>query len=208
MRLLAQVCPHFDPNAAWGGGEPQVIAKNPIFSLVESRRESPFSGAAGAFYRLECPEWVHAIPFTAEAAGLELLAVEQYRHGVVHASLEIPGGLCDPSETPLEAAKRELLEETGHASEHWTYLGFCTPNPAIQNNRCHFFLALECAPVTELKLDPTEELRVWAVPYREWESRMESGEVHHGLILAAFQRLRLSSAWTALEKRLPDPNGR
>jgi len=208
MRLITQVCPQFDPGARWRDGGSRTIAKSPIFSLLEVQRESPHSNKAGTYYRLACPEWVHAIPFTAiddtgdSGAGLELLAVEQHRHGVEKASLEVPGGACDPGEDPLDAAKRELLEETGYTSENWTYLGSCTPNPAIQDNRCHFFLALDCAQTHELRLDPTEELRVWAMPYAEWEHKLKTGEIHHGLMLAAFECLRLSSAWASLQQQI------
>jgi 8-oxo-dGTP pyrophosphatase MutT (NUDIX family) len=135
---------------------------------------------------------------------MELLAVEQYRHGVDRASLEVPGGVCDPGEDPLTAAKRELLEETGHASNNWISLGSCSPNPAIQTNRCHFFLALGCEKMHDLVLDPTEELRVWAIPYLEWESKLRSGEIHHALVLAAFSRLHSSQAWPELQKQIND----
>jgi len=202
MRLLAESSPHFDPNAKWRDDGARTIAKTPIFGLLEMQRTSPHSPVEGNFYRLACPEWVHIIPFTAQHAGMELLVVEQYRHGIDGASLEVPGGVSNLGESPLEAAKRELLEETGHVSENWTNLGFCTPNPAIQNNRCHFFLALDCTLAHDLDLDPTEELRVWAMPYREWEEKLKSGEIHHGLILAAFERLRLSQAWGSLQEKL------
>ena len=202
MRVIAESSPHFDPGAKWRDSGSRPIARTSIFGLVEMQRASPHSQTSGAFYRLNCPVWVHVIPFTAKAAGMELLVVEQFRHGIDGASLEVPGGVGNPGESPLEAAKRELLEETGHASDNWTDLGFCTPNPAIQDNRCHFFLALECRQERELELDPTEELRVWAMTYKEWEQKLKSCEVHHGLILAAFERLRLSPVWGEMEKRL------
>ena len=196
--MLAEACPNFDPGSGWRGGLGMVVAKTPIFNLKEVNRSSPHSDKGGMFYRLEFPQWVHAIPFADLGSGPELIAVEQHRHGICAASLEVPGGVCGQGEEPLAAAKRELLEETGFASEDWRYLGSCTPNPAIQDNRCHFFLALDCARTRPLELDPTEELRVWAMPFSEWEARMQSGEVHHGLMLAAFQRLRLSPDWPAL----------
>ncbi|MDR0498164.1 MAG: NUDIX hydrolase [Holophagales bacterium] len=202
MRLIAQVYPNFDPDVQWRDDHSKVVAKTPIFSLLEIQRTSPHSSAKGAFYRLICPEWVHVIPFTALDAGLELLAVEQYRHGTDRASLEVPGGVCDHGENPLDAAKRELLEETGYTSNNWISLGSCAPNPAIQNNWCHFFLALDCVPTQELVLDPTEELRVWAMSYSEWKVKLEAGEIHHSLVLAAFERLRISGAWTSLQQQI------
>jgi len=202
MHFLAESPPNFDPSAKWHDGGTRTIVTTPIFRLLEAQRESPHGFAKGTFYRLACPQWVHIIPFTTQSAGLELLAVEQYRHGIDGASLEVPGGVGNPGESPLEAAKRELLEETGHVSENWTDLGFCTPNPAIQDNRCHFFLALNCVPAHDLALDPTEELRVLTMPFQEWEGKLKSGEIHHGLILAAFERLRLSPAWGPLESMI------
>jgi len=198
--MLAEACPNFDPGSGWRGGPVRVVAETPIFRLTEVNRSSPHSGKEGVFYSLECPQWVHAIPFADFGSGPELIAVEQHRHGICTPSLEVPGGVCGQGEDPLAAAKRELLEETGFASEDWRHLGSCTPNPAIQDNRCHFFLALGCARTRPLELDPTEELRVWAMPFSEWEARMKSGEVHHGLMLAAFQRLRLSPEWPTLRK--------
>ena len=202
MRLIAQSCNQLDPNACWQDAGSQTIASCRIFSLSEIQRESPHSHAKGSFYRIVCPEWINVIPFTTPAAGLELLAVEQFRHGVDMASLEIPGGACDTGETPLDAAKRELLEETGFATDNWISLGSCSSNPAIISNRCHFFLALDCAPVRDLALDPAEELRVWAMPYSEWKAKLESGEVHHALMYAAFHRLYLSEAWPPLQQQI------
>ena len=178
------------------------MAESPIFELLKLQRESPQSHLKADIYRLSCPEWVHVIPFTAIDAGFELLVVEQYRHGVDRASLEVPGGICDTGEDPLDAAKRELLEETGCISNDWTSLGSCSPNPAIQNNQCHFYLALNCVPTRDLTLDPTEELRLWAMSHAEWRARLESGEVHHSLVLAAFHRLYMSKAWASLQQQI------
>jgi len=134
----------------------------------------------------------------------ELLVVEQFRHGIDQSTLEIPGGGCDPGETPAESARRELREETGFVAERWVALGSCTPNPATQNNRCHTFLALDCDPDGALELDPAEELQVWACSWPEWQACMRRGEIHHALVLAAFQRLSLWGGYPDLLRRLED----
>jgi len=128
--------------------------------------------------------------------------VEQFRHGIDAPTLEIPGGCCDAGEDPLQGAIRELREETGHVADQWIRLGDCTPNPATQDNRCHTYLALDCRPEGPLELDRTEELRLWACGWNEWESLIRSGEIHHALVLTAFLHLFYWEGWPDLRRRL------
>jgi 8-oxo-dGTP pyrophosphatase MutT (NUDIX family) len=169
------------------------------------RRRSPHTGLEHDFTRLLCPEWVNVVAFTAPARGGELLLVEQFRHGINASTLEIIGGVCDPGEDPARTARRELLEETGHSAGQLVHLGSCAPNPAVQDNRCHFFLAQDCLQVANLDLDPSEELRVWAAPWDEAEGLLRSGRMDHALVMAAFLRLFLWPGWGALERVLRSP---
>jgi 8-oxo-dGTP pyrophosphatase MutT (NUDIX family) len=178
-----------------------------IFRQIGVIRCSPHTGRSHDFTRLECPEWVNVIAFTPMEDGGELLVVEQFRHGIDASTLESIGGVCDPGENPAETARRELLEETGYCSEDWISLGWCTPNPAVQDNRCHFFLALNCHAVADLDLDPSEELRVWAVSWQEWQEKFRSGEIHHALVLGAFFRLEHWEGWGRLRDRLESQPG-
>jgi len=202
MRLLAQHSPHFDPSRPWEGETASVRGETRLFRQIGVIRRSPHTGRAHDFTRLECPDWVNVIAFKPLEEGGELLVVEQFRHGIDASTLEVIGGVCDPGEDPAETARRELLEETGHVSQAWVSLGWCTPNPAVQDNRCHFFLALDCKPVAQLHLDPSEELRVWAVPWSEWKEKLQSGEIHHALVLGAFFRMERWSGWKSLQEAL------
>ncbi|HET8715276.1 MAG TPA: NUDIX hydrolase [Holophagaceae bacterium] len=199
MRLLGQHPAAFDPATPWIQEGESVRQDSRLFRQVVARRRSPHTGREHAFYRLQGPDWVNVIPFTAEG---ELLVVEQFRHGIDAPTLEIPGGSCDEGEAPLASARRELLEETGYEAGEWIELGFCAPNPATLANRCHTFLALDCRPVGELALDPSEELRLWAFGWTEWEAALRSGEIQHALVLAAFFKLDRWEGWPALRARL------
>ncbi|WP_257303954.1 NUDIX hydrolase [Geothrix campi] len=199
MRLLHRHPEGFDPNAAWTQESESVRQDSRLFRQIVAQRRSPHTGRQHAFYRLQGPDWVNVVAFTREG---DLLVVEQFRHGIDASTLEIPGGGCDAGEAPETSARRELREETGFVSGHWVSLGSCTPNPATQNNRCHSFLALDCDPDGSLELDPAEELQVWACSWSEWQDRMRHGEVHHALVLSAFQLLSLWEGWPALRERL------
>ncbi len=197
MRLLATHSPGFDPGRAWIQGEVTTRSEGPVFRQTLSRRRSPHTDHEHAFVRLEGPDWVNVVAFTPVG---ELLVVEQFRHGIEAATLEIPGGCCDPGEAPLDSARRELREETGHEADRWIELGHCSPNPATQNNRCHSFLALGCRPRGPLRLDHAEELRLWTCAWDEWEALLRTGGVSHTLVLTAFLRLFLWEGWEDLKR--------
>jgi len=200
--MLAQHSPQFDPATPWQDCSTVTSLDSKLFQHLTTRRRSPHTEREHAFTRLLCPDWVNVIAFTAADPGGELLVVEQFRHGIDASTLEIIGGVCDPGEHPAETARRELLEETGHEAGAWVSLGSCAPNPAVQNNRCHFFLARDCRPVAELDLDPSEELRVWAASWSEAEALLRTGGMDHALVMAAFLRLFLWQGWGAFEQAL------
>ncbi len=199
MRLLAQHSADFDPTRPWLDLEVILRGETRMFQQVLVHRKSPHTSREHGFTRLLCPDWINVAAFNTEG---ELLLVEQFRHGIEASTFEVVGGVVDPGEEPATGARRELLEETGHAPGRWISLGSCYPNPAIQNNRCHFFLALDCRPVAELHLDPSEELRVWAAPWAEAEAMLLEGRFEHALVQIALHRTRSWEGWAAYREEL------
>jgi 8-oxo-dGTP pyrophosphatase MutT (NUDIX family) len=113
--------------------------------------------------------------------------VRQRRHGVGEETLELPGGMVDPEDpSPLEAARRELLEETGYRAGAIEATGVIAPNPAMQTNRCWSFLARDVELVGERELDGGEDIDVVLVPYAEIPARVARGEIAHALVVVAF----------------------
>jgi len=134
-------------------------------------------------YVIECGTWVNVIALTKKR---EILLIKQYRHGVGQVLLEIPAGIMDEEdESPQEAARRELLEETGYTSDRFIEVGRVYPNPATHNNMTYSFLALDVEPVSQQNLDETEEIEVSVVPFDEFILLAKGGALPQALHISA-----------------------
>src|SRR6266511_1200112 len=80
-------------------------------------------------------EYADEIMVFALTQNQQVVLIKQYRHGVQEAILELPGGSVDEGESPLEAAKRELLEETGYSSDTFIEVGQGSTNTAVYMNK-------------------------------------------------------------------------
>jgi len=155
-----------------------------LISVHHDRYRLQGNGRANDFTVIRTSDWINVIPVTADG---ELIFIRQFRHGIREVTVEIPGGAVDRRDAdPRAAAERELREETGYAASSWEYLGFVTPNPALQSNRCHTFLATGAYRAGEPCLDPYERIDVVLVPAAEAARALRDGTVTHGLVLAAF----------------------
>lgn len=154
-----------------------------VFRVREDVARSPESGIGYSFFVVEANDWMNVIPITDDG---RIVCVRQYRHGTEVISLEIPGGIVDDGESALGSARRELLEETGYAADEMVKLGVVAPNPAIQNNRCHTFLAKNARKVRDQKLDATEDIHVVLVDPADVPGLIADGTISHALVVAAF----------------------
>ena len=173
------------PPKSWKLISSQTSKSFPIFALRTDRAKSPRTREEYDFYILESRDWVNVIPLTSNN---DVVLVRQYRHGTRTITLEIPGGIIEGNDSPEEAAKRELREETGYHSSDMHLLGHVHPNPAFLNNTCYTYLARDVSIVGKQEQDEREDIEVVLRPMEEIPRLIRKGEITHSLILAAFYR--------------------
>ncbi len=173
------------PTRSWKDLSVETVFDVPFVSISHTRSVREGDGKTARFYRLHFPDWANIFAITPEN---EVVFVHQFRQGVMEFTLELPGGVMEPGEDPLEGAARELREETGYTAEEWIRLAPVYPNPAIQDNRCTTFIAKNARRTRETAFDPDEELEIELIPLAEVAQRTLRGQVTNAVIVAGIAR--------------------
>lgn len=133
------------------------------------------------FFVIENPDWVNVIAITDQ--GLFVIE-EQYRHGIDKVGYEICAGMIEKGESPLEAAKRELREETGYGEGEWELFMQSTPNPSSMNNVNYTYLAKGVVKLGEPALEQTESIRVSLLTKDDVLRLLETDSISEGIMQA------------------------
>src|SRR6476620_6563732 len=133
------------------------LHKDDWLTVRKDKCELPNGKVIPGYYVLEYPDWVNVLALTEDN---KVVLVKQYRHALGQVGMEVPGGVIDEGETPEEACRRELLEETGYEFEQYHYLGKICANPATTTNFTHMYLATGGKKVAEQQLAETEDVEV------------------------------------------------
>jgi ADP-ribose pyrophosphatase len=127
-----------------------------------------------------------------------VILVKQYRHAVGGFIWEIPAGTLNPRETPLECAKRELIEETGFSADKWQKLGEITPVPGYSDERIHIFLAFQLSSGAQ-HLDKDEVLNVRERNLKNAIEMIYDGVIQDGKTIAG---LLLANHWLKEQRNM------
>ena len=153
---------------------PWLTARRDVAQLPDGRINQEY-------YVLEYPDWVNIIAITDDG---KMVMERQYRHGLGNTCYELPCGVIEPGESALEAAKRELLEETGYAGGQWTEWMHLSPNPATSTNMAHSFLATGVKKVADQKLDATEDIQVYLLEPEYVRELLHANQILQALMAA------------------------
>lgn len=165
----------------WKLLESEYLVRRPWLTARRDRLELPDGRIIPEYYVLEYPDWVNVIAITKDG---QFVMERQYRHAARKISLELPCGIMEEGETPLEAAQRELLEETGFGGGQWKKLMELSPNPSAMSNTTHCFLAIGVEKIAEQHLDETEELSVLFMTKEEVKRMLNENQICQALMVA------------------------
>lgn len=176
----------------WKILESHEIIRTSFFRLRQDKCEMSDGRVMPRYFTFDFPDWAMIIPITKDK---KVVMVRQYRHSREDWFLEFPGGSTEPAkdlgpkgfplnENPQLGAERELLEETGYKANRVIPLGGHCPNPALQSNKVHAFLGIDCTKVAEPSLDPYEEITVELITVDDLIKLAQSGKIKHSLMLA------------------------
>lgn len=140
--------------------------------------ELPNGTQIPTWYVMEFPDWINIIALTKDD---QMVMVDQYRHALGETHYELVAGVIDPGESPLEAAKRELSEETGFEGGEWELFMTLSPNPTNHNNKSYTFLARGVEKKREQHQEATEDIGVHVFDQAQVREMLDDGEIIQAL---------------------------
>jgi 8-oxo-dGTP pyrophosphatase MutT (NUDIX family) len=166
----------------WTVLESQVLIDRRWLRLHRERLRLPSGQVIEEFHLFESPNWSAVIAIRPDG---EVVLVDQYRRGLDRVSRELPAGVIDPGESPLQAAKRELAEETGYQAPHWLPLVELSPEPHRSTHRAHFFVAWGAEALCAARPESTECIEVVTARVGDLLGAVDRGGIDHAAHVAA-----------------------
>ena len=159
----------------------EYLFRHPWLTARRDHVKLPTGTEIPEYYILEYPDWVNVIAITNKG---KFVMIRQYRHGIRETRYELCAGVIDAGETPLEAAKRELYEETGFGGGEWSKFMTSCPNPSAMTNTNHTFLAIGVEQISTQHLESTEDISVHLLEKEEVVALLRDDLIRQSLMAA------------------------
>ena len=147
--------------------------------LRKDRYRHPDLEGERDFLVIDARNWVNIVAVTPDD---QIVLIRQFRYGVGDTRWEVPAGVIEPGEAPIDAAVRELREETGYAGDPPELLCEVEPNPAIQSNLCTSYLIRNATLQHDTEWDENEVIEVVLRSKQEVSRMIATGEFSHALL--------------------------
>lgn len=170
-----------DAEMRWKVLSSQYVAKEPWMTVRKDRLRLPDGRIKEDYWSLEYPDWINIIAITSDG---NFIFERQYRHGLDIVEWEIPAGVVENGESPIDAAKRELMEETGFGGGKWEPFMETCQNPGTCNNLTHTFLARGVEHKGSQHFDAAEDLDVYLLSREEVLGILEGDEIKQSMMAA------------------------
>jgi ADP-ribose pyrophosphatase len=162
-----------------------VVFDDPWYRLRRDTVQLPSGRVLDDYYVSVRPDNVLVFAVTPDD---RVVFVRQWKQGRRAFLTELPGGVCDPGEKPVETAARELLEETGYACEALRELGRFEPDPSKNTNLIVAFAGSGARRVADPHGDDQEEIEVLLLPAGSLKDAVRAGELTSAGTVAAVYR--------------------
>ncbi|MGM9742044.1 MAG: NUDIX hydrolase [Candidatus Cryptobacteroides sp.] len=169
----------------WKVLKSEYLFRRPWLTVRRDCVELPDGRQNPEFYVLEYPDWVNVIAITEDG---KFVMERQYRHGLGKTCFEIPAGVIEEGEDPLDAAKRELMEETGYGEGKWRKIMTVSGNSSTTDNLSHCFVAEGVRKISGQHLDSTEDLEIVLLDTAQVKDLMVNDQIKQALMAAPLWR--------------------
>jgi ADP-ribose pyrophosphatase len=168
----------------------EVYSAPPWIKVHRQRVRLPNGRIVDSYHQIVLPDYAIIAAQTADG---KFIVERQYKHGIGTASLILPGGVIDRGEKPRNAAKRELLEETGYEADGWREIGVYVSSSNYGCGRAHVFSSRNARKITEPNSGDLEDMEIVLLDASGLLRAVRSGK---------FMAIgSVAAAWCALDHR-------
>ena len=161
--------------------KPRHIYKGRLISLRLQEVTLP-NGFKVKLELIKHPGAALVVPFLSAA---RILILRQFRPVINSYLYELPAGTLDAGETPLECAKREIIEETGYRADKFYFLGDIYPVPGYSSEKISIYKARGLKKVSEVKGAADEVLENHVFTRRELKAVFKAGRLKDAKTISA-----------------------